>query len=720
MLCCIKGRYKYSLADLFHITALSTCILIKKLLLSSFFLLLWTSLHAQSSYCRNLSFEIGNFTNWTGYTWRYSLLVPSINTNPAPGIVNRRQTIMSDTSAYDANTGYALRKIPKGFKYSARLGDEILSGDVNPRCWQQSLRYTMAIDSNNALLILRFALVLQYAIDHTALNEPRFKLTLYDSNGNILPDCSNYDVYSSNKNVKGFKTYNPAGTRDPIEWRDWTTVGANLLKYVGKTITIEFMSTDCNQRYHYGYAYFIAECHPLYITVKYCASDSIASLTAPEGFERYKWTNSSGSIVDTTQIYNIKVPQEKSSYTCTMTSATGCVVSLQTSVAKYIPKADFSSFMLDCKSNMVQFLNRCTKTYGSLSYNWNFYEGNNSYVANPAFAFKTSGIHKVTLILSNPPSTCKDTLTRNIESFSPPLIGIKGDSTYCPGLATSLKAYGANDYGWSNGSISDSIKVGAPGGNYWLLGYSTTGCVSDTVFKKITEEPDWPFFKKGDSTICGEKPVTLTASGARTYLWNTGIKKDSIVASTTGIYSVKGANQRGCIKSLTYNVMAYPLPQVDFSFSPDALDRKHGILSCTIPAETGATYKWYMGDGFYEKGALINHQYSVSNDLLQYKVSLLARSSHNCTDSSFSFVDVIPFIPNVFTPNEDGMNDLFMKGFQVEIVDRNGMVIFKGSNGWDGRHNGNPADPDTYFYLVTYKGGNEKTHSRKGYVTLIR
>jgi gliding motility-associated-like protein len=720
MLICIRIRYKYSLAELFPVIAIHTFRLIKKLFLSLLFLQLWTSLHAQSSYCRNLSFELGNFTNWTGYTWRYSQLVPSINSSPVKGIIDRRQTIMSDITAYDANTGYALKKIPPGYLYSARLGDVILSGDVNPRCWQQSLRYTMSIDSNNALLILKFALVLQYAIDHDQINEPRFKLTLFDSQGNVLPDCSNYDVYSSNKNVKGFKTYTLPGVRDPIEWRDWTTVGANLLKYLGQTITIEFMATDCTQRYHYGYAYFVAECHPLYITVKYCASDSIARLTAPEGFERYKWTNSRGIVVDTTQIYSIKLPEEKSTYSCTMTSATGCIVSLQTSVAKYIPKADFNSFMLDCKSNLVQFLNHSTKTLGSLSYNWNFYEGKNSYLENPAFAFKTSGIHKVTLTLSNPPSTCTDTLTRNIESFSPPLVGIKGDSTYCPGLTTSLKAYGANDYGWSNGSTSDSIKAGAPGGNYWLLGYSTTGCVSDTVYKKITEEPDWPLFKQGDSIICGEKPVTLRASGALTYLWNTGIKKDSIIASSPGIYSVKGANPRGCIKSLTYNVLAYPLPKVDFSFTPDALDRKHSILSCTIPAETGATYKWYTGDGFNEKGASINHEYKVSNDLLQYKVSLLARSSYNCTDSSFSFVDVIPFIPNVFTPNEDGINDLFMKGFEVEIIDRNGLVIFKGNNGWDGRHNGDTADPDTYFYLVTYKDGNEKIHSKKGYVTLIR
>jgi gliding motility-associated-like protein len=664
---------------------------------------------------------MGNFTNWVGYTWRYSQLVTSINTSPVPGIINRRQTIMSDTTAYDANTGYQLRKIPPGYKYSARLGDEILSGDVNPRCWQQSLRYTMSVDSNNALLILKFALVLQYAIDHTAINEPRFKLTLYDSKGNILPDCSNYDVFSSNKNVKGFKAYYPAGVRDPIEWRDWTTVGANLLNYVGQTITIEFMATDCTQRYHYGYAYFLCECHPLYITVKYCASDTVAVLTAPEGFESYRWKNSSGTLVDTNQVYKIKMPLEKSTYSCTMTSATGCVVSLQTTISKYIPKADFSNFMLDCKSNMVQFLNHSTKTLGSLLYNWNFYEGAPSYAESPAFAFKTSGLHKVTLNLTNPPSTCKDTLTKFIESFSPPLIGIKGDSTFCPGLKTTLKAYGADNYEWGSGELTDSIKVGTPGGNMWLLGYSSTGCVSDTAYKLITQDPDWQFTKRSDSVICGNASVTLRATGALSYLWNTGIKRDSLVVTNPGIYSVKGANRRGCIKTLTYNVNAYPLPKIDFSFSPDAIDSKHNLLTVKIPEEANTSYAWTMGDGTYESGAYFQHKYDhITNDNLVYRISLDAKTIYGCTDSSSQLLDVVPFVPNVFSPNNDGMNDLFMPNFDMEVVDRNGLRIYKGNTGWDGRHNGKIADPDTYFYLIYYSDSKNKIHSRKGYVTLLR
>ena len=112
----------------------------------------WTSIHAQNSYCRNLGFELGNFTNWLAYTWRYKTDMPQVNTTPVAGVVSRRHVIISDTSAYDKNTGYALRKIPKGSMYSARIGDEILSSDrAYPRNWNQSLRYTMKIDSNNAL-----------------------------------------------------------------------------------------------------------------------------------------------------------------------------------------------------------------------------------------------------------------------------------------------------------------------------------------------------------------------------------------------------------------------------------------------------------------------------------------------------------------------------------------------------------------------------------------
>jgi gliding motility-associated-like protein len=677
----------------------------------------------QEPYCQNLGFELGNFTNWVGYTWRYSTDVTSINSAKVQGIVNRRQTIMSDTTAYDANTGNALRKIPTGYLYSARLGDEIISSDANPRCWQQSLRYTMTIDSSNALLIMKFACVLQYATDHTAKVEPRFRLTLYDKSGNTIPDCSNYDVYSSNSYVKGFKTYTPAGTNSqgtnsPVEWRDWTTVGADLMQYIGQTITLEFMATDCTGRYHYGYAYFVAKCLPMRITVKYCAGDSVAKLTAPEGFEKYSWTNSSGTVIDTSQILQEKDPIEGAKYTCTMTSATGCTVSLQSTISKYILKTDFSSYMIDCKSNKVQLTNSSTTTHGSLLYKWNFGDGTST-EKNPRYTFTTSGMHQVTLSLTNPPSTCVDTLTKMVESFSPPLIGISGYSTYCPNLSVFLKAYGAYEYTWSSGSKVDSIEVSAPGGQYWLVGHSSTGCISDTSYRKVSEEPDWKFLTDGDTTLCKGAKSLLTTSGAVHYLWSTGDTTNSITVTTAGIYTGTGENLRGCKKSRTYNVVEYPIPLVDFTLSVSSVNSKHNGLTGNIPAQADVQYVWNMGDGTTEMGSDIQHTYAITNAVLGYIVVLTATSKYSCLDSAYKTVDVVPFIPNVFSPNGDGINDVFMSNIELQVFDRSGTILYKGSRGWNGRHKGRIVDPDTYFYVIHYTDMHQHVQIKKGYVTLV-
>ena len=130
------------------------------------FIVLFANLptYSQNSNCSNLGFEFGNFTNWIGETWIYSSSQPSSNTPRVTGFATRRHTIMSDTSARDANTGYALRTIPSGYKYSARLGDGFTSADARFRCWDQSLRYTMTIDSSNALLVMKFACVIKMEV----------------------------------------------------------------------------------------------------------------------------------------------------------------------------------------------------------------------------------------------------------------------------------------------------------------------------------------------------------------------------------------------------------------------------------------------------------------------------------------------------------------------------------------------------------------------------
>ncbi|OQA49405.1 MAG: hypothetical protein BWY47_00757 [Bacteroidetes bacterium ADurb.Bin302] len=56
--------------------------------------------------------------------------------------------------------------------------------------------------------------------------------------------------------------------------------------------------------------------------------------------------------------------------------------------------------------------------------------------------------------------------------------------------------------------------------------------------------------------------------------------------------------------------------------------------------------------------------------------------------------------PNVFTPNEDGVNDIFLKDYNIEVFDRWGTLIYAGNDGWNGKHNGVYANPGVYLYTV--------------------
>lgn len=82
----------------------------------------------------------------------------------------------------------------------------------------------------------------------------------------------------------------------------------------------------------------------------------------------------------------------------------------------------------------------------------------------------------------------------------------------------------------------------------------------------------------------------------------------------------------------------------------------------------------------------------------------------------------VVFLPkalNTFSPNGDGINDVFMPDYVIEIMDRNGLRIYSGASGWDGTYNGRQAKEDIYFYRLHYRTANGK-RQKTGYVTLIR
>ncbi len=108
---------------------------------------------------------------------------------------------------------------------------------------------------------------------------------------------------------------------------------------------------------------------------------------------------------------------------------------------------------------------------------------------------------------------------------------------------------------------------------------------------------------------------------------------------------------------------------------------------------------------------------------------------HGCVDSATNCLIVDPlytlYIPDAFTPNNDGINDVFMakgtyiKDFEMYIFDRWGMKLFHASDimdGWNGKVNNGSTicQEDTYVYLINVTDTKGNKHSYNGKVTLLK
>jgi gliding motility-associated-like protein len=82
--------------------------------------------------------------------------------------------------------------------------------------------------------------------------------------------------------------------------------------------------------------------------------------------------------------------------------------------------------------------------------------------------------------------------------------------------------------------------------------------------------------------------------------------------------------------------------------------------------------------------------------------------------TNLSFIN----IPNTITPNGDGHNDYFMKGWHTKVYNRNGILLYDGTEGWNGNYNNKLVSKDTYFYVLYYTSGTQ-TKAKEGYLMVV-
>ena len=132
------------------------------------------------------------------------------------------------------------------------------------------------------------------------------------------------------------------------------------------------------------------------------------------------------------------------------------------------------------------------------------------------------------------------------------------------------------------------------------------------------------------------------------------------------------------------------------------------------------------------RGATDNSSYSDNG---KYMITLIASTEYGCKDTSYQTIIIEPdfafFIPNSFSPNDDGINDnfsgkgIFISKYQMMIFDRWGNLIFFTDDinkTWDGKANYGTgiAQTDVYVYVIKLTDINKKKHEYKGIVKLLR
>jgi len=143
-----------------------------------------------------------------------------------------------------------------------------------------------------------------------------------------------------------------------------------------------------------------------------------------------------------------------------------------------------------------------------------------------------------------------------------------------------------------------------------------------------------------------------------------------------------------------------------------------------------ASYLWEFGDGTVSTETNPVHQYNKTGT---YDVCLLATNAAGCVDTVCKQVAaiVIPLfdVPNAFSPNNDGRNDVLMvRGFGIakfnlKIFNRWGQLVFESNDptiGWDGRFKGAIQPMDAYAYAVSVEFSDGTKTNKTGNITLLR
>ena len=384
----------------------------------------------------------------------------------------------------------------------------------------------------------------------------------------------------------------------------------------------------------------------------------------------------------------------------------------------------------------------------AITWQWEFGNGNTSTLQNPPpQIYSEAGFYTVRSVSMNS-SGCTDTIRKTIQVYPLPKIRITADSSICYGQSTILKATGGLIYTWSpiRGLSCNTCAnpVASPDSsiNYMVIGNSNFGCFASDTFSLVVQQHLLMSVGRPD-TVCLGKSVALVASGTDFYSWSplTGLSDPHISNPIARpqqdiIYQVIGTDKFGCFSDTGFiPIRVYSIPLVNAGTDKTInVGQSVAIMPVLSADVTGVTWIPSTGIASYSYPGIVVRP----NVTTEYQV-IVSNSGH-CKAADRVTVYVICnganiFIPNTFSPNGDGVNDIFyvrgtgvFKVRMLRIFNRWGEVMFEGPNieandaskGWDGSYKGRKLPPDVFIYTVDILCDNNTVLTYKGNITLLQ
>jgi gliding motility-associated-like protein len=579
------------------------------------------------------------------------------------------------------------------------------------------------------------------------VTKPIAAFTMNDSTGVCIPLV----IHFTNTTVGG-TTYNWSfgnGNGSPAmsPTNSYTVPGIDTITLIA---TNAHGCSDTTYRHAtlYGYAGSLSYlplqgCPPL--VVNFTAS----VLNVP--YLRYDFSDGNVSAVTTlTQINHSYVSPGAYVPKLIMSDSSGCQVSstgLDTikvdSVAAYFKYAP----RFICLYDTVQFTDSSYSMFSVVNHwLWLFDDGSSSNIATPQHAYDSVGnAFPVTLVITDG-FGCHDTLRKQVQVYPLPVLSTGGDTTICAGDHAPIWAMGAISYTWTPAnSLSCSFcqyPIASPGQTtlYFVKGTDARGCNNtDTV--RIKTKTHIKTYVGPGAAICYGESVQLSDSGALSYTWfpSTGLSNGNVshplatpYANTT--YMAIGQTA-SCTPDTNYvSITIYPLPSVNAGSDKTILDGASAQIEAT--GSGVQTFSWSPAEGL--SCLACSDPLASPHYTTQYTVTVTSR--YGCQDSGKVTIHVLcdnsqVFVPNSFTPNGDGQNDVFYpRGVGLKeiasfrIYDRWGEMLFEKThiqlndeaNAWDGTYKGNRPRPDVYVYVITGVCETGEQMVWKGDVTILK